>query len=108
MNHESYYFFFGSCAFRSVLYVSLHRYEDGTFFPNSEDADYDKVGEEKGRGFNVNIPWSGGKMGDSEYLTAFHHIVMPIATEVGNIFCFFFRNANVHIDGYWFGSKRLG
>ncbi|XP_031422041.1 histone deacetylase 6 [Clupea harengus] len=65
----------------SVLYVSLHRYEDGTFFPNSEDADYDKVGEEKGRGFNVNIPWSGGKMGDSEYLTAFHHIVMPIATE---------------------------
>ncbi|XP_062397348.1 histone deacetylase 6 [Sardina pilchardus] len=65
----------------SVLYISLHRYEDGTFFPNSEDADYDKVGEGKGRGFNVNIPWNGGKMGDSEYLAAFHHIVMPIARE---------------------------
>lgn len=66
----------------SVLYISLHRYEDGTFFPNSEDANYDKVGQGKGRGYNVNIPWSGGKMGDPEYMAAFHHIVMPIAREV--------------------------
>ncbi|XP_063064829.1 histone deacetylase 6 isoform X2 [Engraulis encrasicolus] len=65
----------------SVLYVSLHRYEDGTFFPNSEDADFDKVGQGKGWGFNVNIPWNRGKMGDPEYLAAFHHIVMPIARE---------------------------
>ncbi|KAL0187209.1 hypothetical protein M9458_018879, partial [Cirrhinus mrigala] len=64
-----------------VLYISLHRYEDGTFFPNSEDANYDKVGQGKGRGYNVNIPWSGGKMGDPEYMAAFHHIVMPIARE---------------------------
>ncbi|XP_043103725.1 histone deacetylase 6 isoform X2 [Puntigrus tetrazona] len=65
----------------SVLYISLHRYEDGAFFPNSEDANFDKVGQGKGRGYNVNIPWSGGKMGDPEYLAAFHHIVMPIARE---------------------------
>uniref|UniRef100_A0A8C1HUG8 Histone deacetylase 6 n=1 Tax=Cyprinus carpio carpio TaxID=630221 RepID=A0A8C1HUG8_CYPCA len=65
----------------SVLYISLHRYEDGTFFPSSEDANYDKVGQGKGRGYNVNIPWNGGKMGDPEYLAAFHHIVMPIARE---------------------------
>lgn len=36
----------------------------------------------KGAGFNVNIAWSGGRMGDSDYLAAFHHVVMPIATEV--------------------------
>ncbi|KAG1972144.1 histone deacetylase 6 isoform X1 [Pimephales promelas] len=65
----------------SVLYISLHRYEDGTFFPNSEDANYDKVGQGKGRGYNVNIPWNGGKMGDPEYMAAFHHLVMPIARE---------------------------
>ncbi|TRY64948.1 hypothetical protein DNTS_024632 [Danionella cerebrum] len=65
----------------SVLYISLHRYEDGTFFPGSEDANFDKVGQGKGRGYNVNIPWNGGKMGDPEYLAAFHHIVMPIARE---------------------------
>ncbi|CDQ97769.1 unnamed protein product, partial [Oncorhynchus mykiss] len=56
----------------SVLYISLHRYEDGTFFPTSEDAHYNRVGEGKGAGFNVNIPWNGAKMGDSEYLAAFH------------------------------------
>ncbi|XP_062855523.1 histone deacetylase 6 [Trichomycterus rosablanca] len=65
----------------SVLYISLHRYEDGTFFPCSEDADYDKVGRGKGAGYNVNVPWNGAKMGDPEYLAAFHHVVMPIARE---------------------------
>ncbi|KAM4696470.1 protein deacetylase HDAC6 [Rhinophrynus dorsalis] len=65
----------------SVLYMSLHRYDDGLFFPNSEDASHDQVGIGKGEGFNVNIPWNGGKMGDPEYLTAFHRVVMPIAYE---------------------------
>ncbi|XP_037628582.1 histone deacetylase 6 isoform X2 [Sebastes umbrosus] len=65
----------------SVLYISLHRYDNGTFFPSSEDAATDKVGVSKGAGFNVNVAWSGGRMGDSDYLAAFHNIVMPIATE---------------------------
>uniref|UniRef100_A0A673XK05 Protein deacetylase HDAC6 n=1 Tax=Salmo trutta TaxID=8032 RepID=A0A673XK05_SALTR len=65
----------------SVLYISLHRYEDGTFFPTSEDAHYNRVGKGKGAGFNVNIPWNGAKMGDAEYLAAFHSVVMPIARE---------------------------
>ncbi|XP_063792168.1 histone deacetylase 6 isoform X2 [Pseudophryne corroboree] len=65
----------------SVLYVSIHRYDNGLFFPSSEDAAHDKVGSGLGEGFNVNIPWNGGKMGDVEYLLAFHRIVMPIAYE---------------------------
>ncbi|XP_066499799.1 histone deacetylase 6 [Hoplias malabaricus] len=65
----------------SVLYISLHRYEDGTFFPFSEDGNFDKVGIGRGAGYNVNIPWNGAKMGDPEYLAAFHNIVMPIARE---------------------------
>ncbi|XP_049341604.1 histone deacetylase 6 isoform X1 [Astyanax mexicanus] len=65
----------------SVLYISLHRYEDGLFFPSSEDANYDKVGQGKGAGYNVNIPWNKATMGDPEYLAAFHNIVMPIARE---------------------------
>lgn len=65
----------------SVLYVSLHRYDNGMFFPSSEDAAPDKVGVSKGAGFNVNVAWSGGQMGDSDYLAAFHNVVMPIATE---------------------------
>ncbi|XP_038154361.1 histone deacetylase 6 [Cyprinodon tularosa] len=65
----------------SVLYISLHRYDNGTFFPFSEDAAPYRVGVAKGSGYNVNVAWSGGRMGDSDYLAAFHHVVMPIATE---------------------------
>ncbi|GCB81496.1 hypothetical protein scyTo_0022519, partial [Scyliorhinus torazame] len=63
----------------SVLYISIHRYDNGSFFPNTEDADYTKVGIDAGEGFNVNIPWNGSKMGDAEYMTAFHRLVMPIS-----------------------------
>ncbi|XP_061696179.1 histone deacetylase 6 isoform X2 [Syngnathoides biaculeatus] len=65
----------------SVLYISLHRYDNGTFFPSSEDASPDRVGVAQGKGFNVNVAWSGGRMGDADYLAAFHQVVMPIATE---------------------------
>ncbi|XP_048346332.1 histone deacetylase 6 isoform X1 [Sphaerodactylus townsendi] len=65
----------------SILYVSLHRYDNGTFFPTSEDADYDRVGSGPGEGFTVNVPWNCPRMGDAEYLAAFHQIVMPISYE---------------------------
>ena len=42
----------------SVLYVSLHRYENGLFFPSSPDAGPNKAGEGAGEGFNVNIGWN--------------------------------------------------
>lgn len=66
---------------KSVLYVSLHRYDNGSFFPSSSDGGCDRVGVASGAGFNVNVGWSGGKMGDSDYISAFHRVVMPIATE---------------------------
>ena len=42
----------------SVLYVSLHRFDHGSFFPTSQDGDHDKVGQGDGLGFNVNVPWN--------------------------------------------------
>uniref|UniRef100_A0A8C9SFX9 Histone deacetylase n=1 Tax=Scleropages formosus TaxID=113540 RepID=A0A8C9SFX9_SCLFO len=66
----------------SVLYISLHRYDDGNFFPGSGAPE--EVGLGPGVGFNVNIAWTGGvdpPMGDVEYLTAFRTVVMPIAYE---------------------------
>uniref|UniRef100_A0A8C7E1N6 Protein deacetylase HDAC6 n=1 Tax=Naja naja TaxID=35670 RepID=A0A8C7E1N6_NAJNA len=65
----------------SVLYISLHRYDNGTFFPTSEDADYDRVGVGPGEGFTLNVPWNCSRMGDSEYLAAFHQIIMPVSYE---------------------------
>lgn len=41
-----------------VLYISIHRYDHGFFFPSSEDANYDHVGTGAGEGYNVNIPWN--------------------------------------------------
>lgn len=64
-----------------VLYISLHRYENGEFFPSGDGGNYDKVGEGKGLGKNVNIPWSEAGMGDGDYIAAFQRIVMPIACE---------------------------
>uniref|UniRef100_A0A671SV86 Histone deacetylase n=1 Tax=Sinocyclocheilus anshuiensis TaxID=1608454 RepID=A0A671SV86_9TELE len=66
----------------NVLYISLHRYDDGNFFPGSGAPE--EVGVGLGEGFNVNIAWTGGvepPMGDVEYLTAFRTVVMPIANE---------------------------
>lgn len=66
----------------SVLYVSLHRFDNGFFFPGGEDGNYDKVGANRGKGYNVNIPWNS-KCGDAEYIAAFQQIVLPIAYEYG-------------------------
>ncbi|MBN3305444.1 HDAC5 deacetylase, partial [Amia calva] len=66
----------------NVLYISLHRYDDGNFFPGSGAPE--EVGAGPAVGYNVNIAWTGGvdpPMGDVEYLTAFRTVVMPIANE---------------------------
>uniref|UniRef100_A0A8B9H825 Histone deacetylase 7a n=1 Tax=Astyanax mexicanus TaxID=7994 RepID=A0A8B9H825_ASTMX len=66
----------------SVLYISLHRYDNGNFFPGSGGPT--EVGSGAGEGFNVNVAWTGGlepPMGDAEYLAAFRTVVMPIARE---------------------------
>ncbi|CAK9827838.1 Histone deacetylase 6 [Anthophora retusa] len=62
-----------------VLYISVHRYDHATFFPNSKRANYTYVGSEPAEGFTVNIPWNKKGMGDAEYIAAFQQIVMPIA-----------------------------
>lgn len=66
----------------SVLYISVHRYDNGNFFPGSGGPA--EVGSGAGEGFNVNVAWTGGlepPMGDAEYLAAFRTVVMPIAQE---------------------------
>lgn len=65
-----------------VLVISVHRYDGGNFFPGTGDSS--KCGAAAGRGFNVNVSWSGGiepPYGDAEYLAAFRTVVMPISRE---------------------------
>lgn len=62
--------------------MSIHRHDDGNFFPGTGGST--ECGTGPGSGYNVNIAWSGGlspPLGDAEYLAAFRTVVMPIARE---------------------------
>jgi len=61
----------------SVMYVSIHRYDGGSFFPGSGAAD--EVGHGNGKGYTVNIPWDCAGATDGDYITAFNQVVLPIA-----------------------------
>uniref|UniRef100_H2Z8D9 histone deacetylase n=1 Tax=Ciona savignyi TaxID=51511 RepID=H2Z8D9_CIOSA len=64
----------------SVLVISVHRYDDGNFFPGTGAVN--ECGSGPGMGYNVNIGFSGGldpPMGDADYLAVFRSIVLPIA-----------------------------
>ncbi|CAH2050846.1 unnamed protein product, partial [Iphiclides podalirius] len=64
-----------------ILYMSIHRYDNATFFPKSTDANYDAVGAAPAEGYNVNVPWNKRGMGDAEYMAAFTQVILPIAHE---------------------------
>ncbi|NXH37055.1 HDA10 deacetylase, partial [Myiagra hebetior] len=65
----------------SVLYFSWHRYEHQEFWPSLKESDFDAVGLGKGKGFNINLPWNKVGMGNSDYLAAFFHVLLPMAFE---------------------------
>ncbi|KAH3901266.1 probable Histone deacetylase HDA1 [Saccharomycodes ludwigii] len=64
-----------------VLYISLHRFELGKYYPGTKWGGHDQCGEKDGEGFNCNIPWPCGGIGDAEYIYAFQRIIMPMAQE---------------------------
>ncbi|KAI0296561.1 histone deacetylase clr3 [Multifurca ochricompacta] len=58
----------------SVLYISLHRYEGGRFYPTGPFGSMTSCGEGRGLGYSSGTT-------DADYIHAFQQIVMPIATE---------------------------
>lgn len=71
----------------NILYVSLHVYRGGEFYPGkpdnpmTPDGGLEHCGAGPGLGKNINIGWHDQGMGDGEYMAAFQKIVMPIAHE---------------------------
>ncbi|XP_013391785.2 histone deacetylase 4-like [Lingula anatina] len=66
----------------SVMYISLHRHDDGNFFPGT--GALDECGEKEGLGYTVNVAFTGSldpPMRDADYMMAFRTVVMPIARE---------------------------
>jgi len=62
-----------------VLYFSIHRYQDATFYPHT--GGWNEVGEAKAAGRTVNVPLPVKQLGDVEYLTTFQKVLIPIAME---------------------------
>jgi histone deacetylase 6 len=65
------------------LFISLHRFDKGSFYPCT--GKFTEIGEGIGEGFNINIPWntqhiinSQSSIGDDEYYYAFETIVLPV------------------------------
>lgn len=42
----------------NVLYLSIHRFDNGSFFPNTGDGAASQLGRGQGEGYTVNIPWN--------------------------------------------------
>jgi hypothetical protein len=59
----------------------LYRYDKGRFYPEGGEGNFDKVGIDKGEGYNINVPWPHGGFGDADYLAVWEHILMPVALD---------------------------
>ncbi|KAK3037992.1 hypothetical protein RJ639_031579 [Escallonia herrerae] len=59
-----------------VLYFSVHRYGNG-FYPLFSGS-HTEIGTGKGKGFNINVPWTRDKCRDSDYLAVWQHILIPV------------------------------
>lgn len=90
-----------------MLYISIHKYCHGEYWPNLRLADADYIGSGPGKGFNINVPlnkvlktrivnycnqlhadlnyensFAQEGLGNEDYMAIFHHIIMPVAYEV--------------------------
>jgi len=65
----------------SVLYFSVHRYDNGRFFPGTGSPE--GVGEGKGEGYTMNVAWNEGGMGDREYREVWRRVLLPVARAFG-------------------------
>ncbi|CDW53649.1 histone deacetylase family protein [Trichuris trichiura] len=64
-----------------VLCISIHRHQQGTFWPFMREAEWDRTGCFDGEGFNINIPLNDINLDDKDYIAIFRHIIVPIALE---------------------------
>lgn len=62
-----------------VLYFSVHRYDQGSFYPFGADGSPSVTGQGDGRGYNINVAWNCEGMGDCDYLATWQRILLPVA-----------------------------
>ncbi|OQR72538.1 histone deacetylase 6-like [Tropilaelaps mercedesae] len=64
-----------------VLYFSIHRYEEGNFWPELRESNWDYIGEGSGTGYNINVPLNKTGMENWDYAEILHQILLPVASE---------------------------
>lgn len=64
-----------------VLYVSIHRYEKGKFWPELIESNFNFIGANKGKGYNLNLPLNETGCNDADFLLMWFNAIMPIAYE---------------------------
>lgn len=75
----------------SVLYFSLHRHDQGFFYPGGDYGGVHSTGSGAGLGYSLNVPWDIGNAldieaasagpGDAEYVAAFTQVLLPVAQD---------------------------
>jgi acetoin utilization deacetylase AcuC-like enzyme/deoxyinosine 3'endonuclease (endonuclease V) len=69
----------------SVLYFSLHRHDQGRFYPGSDYGGVESTGVGAGVGYSLNVPWDVKSArvgpGDAEYAAAFTQVLLPVAQD---------------------------
>ena len=64
----------------NILRIDIHRYNNKEgFYPYTGSPT--QVGQGKARGLNVNMAWSHGGMGNTEYAAAFYEFVLPLIAD---------------------------
>lgn len=74
------FIYFASCSLQVNVLV-LIRHDSGRFYPEGNDGSYKMMGEGLGAGYNINVPWEGGGVGDADYFAVWDHILLPVAKE---------------------------
>jgi histone deacetylase 6 len=70
-----------------VLYISIHRFDKGEYYPHKQDGNPMSTGEDKGEGYSVNVAWNHpsvdtkSTIGDKEYKFVWNNLLYGIIKE---------------------------
>lgn len=65
----------------NVLYVSIHRYEKGKYWPELIESNFNFTGAAQGKGFNFNFPLNQTGCNDADFLLMWFNVILPVAYE---------------------------
>lgn len=65
----------------NVLYVSIHRYEKGKYWPELIESNFNFTGQGAGKGFNLNFPLNETGCNDADFLLMWFNVILPVAYE---------------------------